>query len=118
MKILFLTNASGSVFAFLLALALFTNPVLAIDKKMLGSWSASPQCEDDMTVHIRRNEYTGVDQVCSFLRTTPEKGGWRVTLRCIGGGEDYSMDIHLRLLDNGRLRQSAAGLRTIEMRRC
>jgi hypothetical protein len=28
------------------------------------------------------------------------------------------MDIHLRLLDNGRLRQSAAGLRTIEMRRC
>lgn len=93
-------------------------PAQAVDKSIIGSWSASPKCEADMTVHIRRKEFEGVDQVCSFRRVKREKSGWRVTLRCVGGGEDYSMDVHWRLLKNGRLRQSADGLRTIEMRRC
>jgi len=118
MKKHFLPISGVLLSCFVFAAMAYTTPALAIDRKMLGSWSASSQCEDDMTVHIRRNEYAGIDQVCRFVRTKPEKGGWRLSLRCVGGGEDYSMDIHLRLLDNGRLRRSAAGLRTIEMRRC
>lgn len=104
--------------AFLMMLGIPTNIAFAVDDKILGSWSASPRCEDDMTVHIKRNEYSGVEFVCSILKTKRDKGGWRATLRCTGEGEEYSQNIHWRMLENGRLRQSIAGRSTVEMRRC
>jgi hypothetical protein len=110
-------NTFACLSAFLVMLGMAASPAFAIDGKILGSWSASPKCEDDMTVHIKRNEYSGVEFACRILKTKRDKGGWRATLRCTGEGEEYSQSVHWRMLKNGRLRQSIDG-RTIEMRRC
>lgn len=118
MRNLICLNILARLSILLSMLCIAVSPALAVDSKIFGSWSASPKCEDDMTVHIKRNEYSGVEFVCSFARTRPERGGWRVTLDCTGEGENYTLDVRWRMLKNGRLQQSIAGRRTIEMRRC
>ena len=111
-----------NTFAFMSALSLLlwttATPALSLDKKILGSWSASPKCDDDMIVHIKRKEYSGWEFYCTILTTKPEKGGWRALMQCNGEGEQYSQNVHWCMLKNGRLRHSVAGRKTVEMRRC
>lgn len=111
-------NRFARASAFALIFSSMAGQALAIDSNIVGSWSASPKCDDDMIVHIKRNEYSGWEFHCRVLKSKRENGGWSVSLGCDGEGESYSRSIHWRLLKNGRLRHSVAGQKPVEMRRC
>ena len=105
----------------LASLAIFfvtATPGSAIDNSYVGVWSASPQCEDNMSIKITRKVYTGTEFYCRLLKSTREDGGWRAKFSCASEVEDYSLSIHWTILKNGRLRQSVDGLRTVELGRC
>ena len=106
------------ILALLAILIAAATPGMALDNNYVGSWSASPKCEDDMTIRITHKEYSGIEFGCRLLKSTRENGGWRAKFSCAGEGEEYSLSIHWKILKNGRLRQSIAGRRTVEMGRC
>ncbi len=118
-----MTGLSRFILAFRLfaALALLLGmavPSFALDKKYLGSWSTSAKCEEDMIVHIKRDEYSGTEFHCRALRSKREKGGWRADFSCAAEGEEYALSVHWMLTKNGRLKQAIDGRRVVEMRRC